>query len=46
MEFQKIVNLLDDANNESSKFATREWYVTNDQNNADYGEGNEDGTTA
>ena len=44
METQKIVNLLDDANNESSKFATRKWYVTNDQNKTDYGEGNEDST--
>ena len=45
METQKIVNLLGDANNESSKFATRKWYVINDQNNIDYGEGNEDSTT-
>ena len=41
METQKIVNLLGDANNESSKFATRKWYVINDQNNTDYGEGDE-----
>ena len=46
METQKIVNLLGDADNESSKFAVRKWYVINDQNNTDYGEGNEDGTTA
>ena len=45
METQKIVNLLGDADNESSKFATRKWYVINDQNNTDYGEGNEDSTT-
>ena len=45
METQKIVNLLGDANNESSKFATRKWYVINDQNNTDYGEKNEDSTT-
>ena len=45
METQKIVNLLDDADNESSKFATRKWYGINDQNNTDYGEGNESGTT-
>ena len=45
METLKIVNLLGDANNESSKFATRKWYVINDQNNTDYGEGNEDSTT-
>ena len=33
METQKIVNLLSDTNSEYSKFATRKWYVTNDQNN-------------
>ena len=45
METQKIANLLGDADNESLKFATRKWYVINDQNNTDYGEGNEDSTT-
>ena len=45
-EFQKIVNLLSDADNDSSKFATRKWYFINDQNNTDYGEGKESGTTA
>ena len=34
-----------DADNESSKFATRKWYVINDKNNTDYGEGNKDSTT-
>ena len=34
-----------DADTESSKFAIRKWYVINDQNNTDYGEGNEDSTT-
>ena len=37
METQKIANLLGDANNEFSKFATRKWYVINDQNNTDSG---------
>ena len=46
METQKTVNLLSDADNESSKFATRKWYVVNDQNNKDSGEGNESSTTA
>ena len=45
METQKIVNSLADADNESSKFATRKWYFINDQDNIDYGEGNEDSTT-
>ena len=37
---QKIANLLGDADNESTKLATRKWHVTNDQNNTVYGEGN------
>ena len=40
IEGQKIVNLLDDADNDSSKFATR-----NGENNTDYGEENESGKT-
>ena len=39
METQKIANLLGDTDNESSKFATRKWYVMK------YDEGNEDSTT-
>ena len=31
METQKIVNLLNDSDTESSKFATRKWYIVNDQ---------------
>ena len=45
MENEKIANLLGYVDNESSKFATRKCYVINDQNTADYGEGNEDSTT-
>ena len=45
METQKIANLLGDADNESSKFATRKWHVINDQNNTDYNKGDEDSTT-
>ena len=41
METQKIVNLLNDSYNESSKFATRKCYIINDQNNGQYGRGNE-----
>ena len=41
METQKIVNLLNDTDNESPRFATKKWYVINDQNNTEYGEGNE-----
>ena len=49
METQKIVNLLNDSDNESSKFATRKWYIINDQNNGymvkKYGKGNENNST-
>ena len=46
MESQKIINLLDSNDNESQKFATKRWYIINDQNtgNNAYGNG-EDGTT-
>ena len=46
MESQKIINLLGSIDNESQKFATKKWYIINDQNtgiNA-YGNG-EDSTT-
>ena len=45
METQKIVNLLNDSENESSKFATRKWYIINDQNSAQYGRVNENYST-
>ena len=44
-ETQKTANFLGDADNESLKFGTRKWHVINDQNNTNYGEGNENGTT-
>ena len=45
METQKIVNLLNDSENESSRFATRKWYIINDQNNGQYARGNENHST-
>ena len=45
METEEIVNLLNGSDNESSKFATRKWYITNDQNNGQYGNGDKNGTT-
>ena len=42
---KKNANLLGDADNESSKFATRMQYVINDQNNTGYGEGTKDSAT-
>ena len=41
METRKILNVLKDSDNESSRFATRKWYIINDQNNGQYGRGNE-----
>ena len=45
METKKIANLLGDADNEFWKFATRKRYAIKNQNNTDYGEGIENGTT-
>ena len=45
METQKTVNLLNNSNNESSEFATRKWYIINDQNNGQYERGNENDST-
>ena len=33
MKTQRNANLLNDFDSESSKFATRKWYIINDQNN-------------
>ena len=45
METQNVINLLNDSNNESSKFATRKWYIINDQNNGQYVRGNKKDST-
>ena len=45
METQKIANLLNDSDNESSKFATRKWYIINDQNNTQHDDGDENRAT-
>ena len=45
METQKIVNLLSDSEELNSKFATIKWYIINDQNNEQYGIGNENDST-
>ena len=45
METQKIVNLLNDSKNESSKLATKRMVHYNDQNNGQYGNGNENDST-
>ena len=37
MENQKIINLLDKINTDSKHFATKKWYIINDENNTNYG---------
>ena len=37
MENQKIINLLDKIDTDSKDFATKEWYIINDENNTNYG---------
>ena len=46
MESQKVINLLDSNDNESQKFATKRWYIINDQNtgNNAYGNGEDSAT--
>ena len=45
METQKIVNLLEESDDEVLKFSTRKWYIINDQNNGQYGKGDENDST-
>ena len=46
MEAQKIVNLLEESSDEElSEFAKRKWYIINEQNNGQYGEGGENDST-
>ena len=37
MENQKIMNLLDKIDTDSKHFATKKWYIINDENNTNYG---------
>ena len=37
MENQKIINLLDKSDTNSKHFATKKWYITNDENSTNYG---------
>ena len=36
MENQKIINLLDKSDTNSKHFATKKWYILNDENNTNY----------
>ena len=37
MENQKIINLLDKIDTDSKHFATKKWYIIDDENNINYG---------
>ena len=37
MKNQKIINLLDKSDTNSKHFATKKWYIINDENNTNYG---------
>ena len=45
MESQKIKNLLDHKENTYTKYQTKKWYIINDQNNGQYGEGDNNDDT-
>ena len=37
MENQQIINLLDKIDTDSKHFATKKWYIINNENNTNYG---------
>ena len=41
MESQKIINLLDHKDEGDPKFETKKWYIVNDHNNGNYGQGDD-----
>ena len=41
METQKNVNLLNDTDNENTKFASRKWYVIDSETKGNYSDENE-----
>ena len=43
MENQNIINLLDKIDTDSKYFATKKWYIVNDENNTNYGVGKDTG---
>ena len=45
MKAQKIINLLEDSDEDTLRPPTRKWYIINDQNNAQYGKGDENDST-
>ena len=41
MELEKIINLLDHKDEDDPRFETKKWYIINDQNNGNYGQGDD-----
>ena len=41
MESQKVIKLLDQKDEDDPKLQTKKWYIIDDRNNGQYGEGNE-----
>ena len=41
MEYQKIINLLDDLTNQPSKFRAKNWVEINDESRRDYNDDDE-----
>ena len=41
MEYQEVINLLDNTQNESSEFGTKNWVEINDKSRGTYNKGNE-----
>ena len=37
MENQKIIKILNEDDTDSKHFATKKWYIINDENNTNYG---------
>ena len=46
MENQKIINLSDKIDTDSKHFATKKWYIINDENNTNYGVNKDTGVGA
>ena len=46
MENQKIINLLDKIDTDSKHFATKKWYIIDDENNTNYGVNKDTGADA
>ena len=41
MEYQKMINLLDNTSNQPSKFRTKNWFEINDQSRGMYSTGSD-----